>query len=114
MKTGQANDQCPTPKAKSCYTCGQEGHIASACPTGPAAGGAGFGGAAGGGGGGECYRCGKPGHIVSSIDLVLVHELTVRPECAPSLVTDSRVASVEVTEVDSNTVVDSRATSHAT
>jgi len=35
-------------------------------------------------------------------------------ECAPSLVTDSRVASVEATVVDSNSVVDSRATSLVT
>lgn len=44
-------------------------------------------------------------------------KLTIRPECAPSLVMDSRVASVEVTEdkVDKVvTVVDSLPTSHAT
>ncbi|OCF34302.1 cellular nucleic acid-binding protein [Kwoniella heveanensis BCC8398] len=62
QQAGHLSRDCPQPKNKACYTCGQEGHISSACPSGPAAGG--FGGAAGAGAaGGECYRCGKPGHI---------------------------------------------------
>jgi hypothetical protein len=47
-----------------------------------------------------------------------MRKLTIRPECAPSLVMDNRVASVEVTEVDKVdrvvTVVDSLPTSRAT
>lgn len=68
-------------KAKSCYKCGQEGHIVSIfvyltkielidyflnqsrdCPDTTAA--AGNGGASSGAGAGqECYRCGQVGHI---------------------------------------------------
>lgn len=74
-------------KPKSCYKCGQEGHIVSRrpsnrkkkgqsnqiiiiadrqsreCPDASNAGGS-FGG--GGSSGAECYRCGKVGHIARS------------------------------------------------
>ncbi|KAG5636922.1 hypothetical protein H0H81_006389, partial [Sphagnurus paluster] len=66
-------------KAKSCYKCGQEGHIVGAsplnipnplrpfeqsrdCPDTTSGGNSGF----SAGSGSECYRCGKVGHIARS------------------------------------------------
>lgn len=54
-------------------------------------------------------------HCKLPLSAVSEEKLTIRPECAPSLVMDNRVASVEVTEVDRVvTVVDSLPTSRAT
>jgi cold shock CspA family protein len=49
---------------RSCYNCGEGGHIARDCPN-EASGNARPGGGGGGGAGGNrnCYNCGEPGHL---------------------------------------------------
>ena len=47
---------------RSCYNCGEGGHIARDCPN-EASGNARQGGGGGGGGNRTCYNCGEPGHL---------------------------------------------------
>merc|ERR1712133_290256 len=58
---GHISRECPKPRSgggggggsRACYNCNEEGHISRDCPMG----------GGGRGGGGNCYNCNQPGHL---------------------------------------------------